>query len=76
MCRGTHAAFAAFSRQTVGERTDAPPVSRQEEREMWLFESVSENDKFVLPRLSWIIPAVTVGASLIAIALAVMSAAG
>ncbi len=43
---------------------------------MWLFESVSENDKFVLPRLSWIIPAVTVGASLIAIALAVMSAAG
>jgi hypothetical protein len=43
---------------------------------MWPFETVSANEKFVLPRLSWIIPALTLGASLIAIALAVMSAAG
>ncbi len=43
---------------------------------MWLFESVSANEKFVLPKLSWIIPALTVGASLIAIAIAVMGAAG
>jgi hypothetical protein len=43
---------------------------------MWLFDSVSANEKFVLPRRSWVIPAVTLGVSLIAIALAVMSAAG
>lgn len=43
---------------------------------MWPFDTESANEKFVLPRLSWIIPVLTLGVSLMAIMLAVMSAAG
>jgi hypothetical protein len=37
---------------------------------MPLFESVSENEKFVLPKQSWLIAGLTLGVSLVAVALA------
>jgi hypothetical protein len=37
---------------------------------MPLFDSVSANEKFVLPKHSWLIAGLTLGASLVAVALA------
>jgi hypothetical protein len=37
---------------------------------MPLFESVSANEKFVLPKQSWLIAGLTLGASLVAVVLA------
>ncbi len=37
---------------------------------MPLFESVSANEKFVLPKQTWLIAGLTLGASLVAVALA------
>ena len=37
---------------------------------MTLFESVARNEKFVLPKATWIIPGLTLGVSLVAVALA------
>ena len=37
---------------------------------MRLFESIAGNEKFVLPKESWIIPGLTLGISLVAVALA------
>ncbi len=37
---------------------------------MNVFENVVENERFVLPKHSWIIPGLTLGASLVAVALA------
>ena len=37
---------------------------------MNVFESILANERFVLPKQSWIIPGLTLGASLIAVVLA------
>jgi hypothetical protein len=46
------------------------PRSLEGNREMTLFESVVRNEEFVLPKQSWIIPGLTLGVSLVAVALA------
>ena len=46
------------------------PASRLEDEAMNVFENVVANEQFVLPKHSWIIPGLTLGASLVAVALA------
>ena len=55
----------------ASERAHRASVRRRgEDRDMPLFESVSANEKFVLPKQSWLIAGLTLGVSLVAVALA------
>ena len=46
------------------------PAPRREDQAMNVFESILANERFVLPKQSWIIPGLTLGASLVAVVLA------
>ena len=66
---GTPAASSAFPYETNGALRDRAP-SWREDQNMTLFESVLANEKFVLPKQSWLIAGLTLGASLVAVVLA------
>jgi hypothetical protein len=67
--RGTHALPIAFPCRNLSARTEMPRFL-EGNRYMTLFESVVRSEKFILPKQSWIIPGLTLGVSLVAVALA------
>ena len=69
MPRGTSTRSIAFPCRRSVSRSERR-ASGEEDRDMTLFESVARNEKFVLPKATWIIPGLTLGVSLVAVALA------